>query len=37
MKQHIDDYHGHIVVHHDGSTQPVAVLVADQILAEGGE
>ena len=27
MRQHIDDYHGHIVVHHNGSLQPVAILV----------
>lgn len=27
MNQHHDDYHGHVTVHHDGSTQPVAILV----------
>ena len=27
LTQHRDDYHGHVTVHHAGSTEPVAVLV----------
>ena len=27
LRQHRDDYLGHVVVHHDGSPTPVAVLV----------
>ena len=27
LRQHIDDFLGHVVIHYDGSTQPVALLV----------
>ena len=36
MTQHRDDYHGHVTVHHAGSTEPVAVLLreAARVLRE---